>query len=368
VRILAVHEAYVRGGAEHSLADLIAHWPVDSDHWVVLTNSSHPNPSVFREVGAELATLGALPEHEVAAGSKRAISEVESQMRFHSPHCLVLNNGGFPGGNWNFVAMQSAANASRPSIMIVRNVSPTRSLASARENCSRYLNVLVAVTDHLVEAMDARQVAPCKVVRIYNGVPFPTGVGDTRTRLRGILRCAIVGRIEERKGHVNALQAVSQLVQRGVNISLTFMGDADTSYLDCLAGGPDWRIVRPLRWPHTEDLEQLFHDVDVLLVPSIRQESCSRVVLEAAARGIPSIVSTCGGLPELVDSASGWVVPIGDVSGLVDAIAQAARNPLALSQRGDAARARHLRNYTVSEMANSYAKILYGLPGIIGTL
>ena len=367
MRILAVHEAYVRGGAEHSLADLIAHWPVDSDHWVVLTNSSHPNPSVFREAGAELATLAALPKHEVAAISERVIGEVDGHIRFHSPHCLVLNNGGFPGGNWNFVVMQSAAKASRPSIMIVRNVSPTCSLAPVREFCSQYLNVLVAVTDQLVEAVDARQVAPCKVVRIYNGVRSPTGVGGIRNRLQGNLRCAIVGRIEERKGHVIALQAVSQLVQRGFRISLTLIGDAETSYLDYLSTSPDWRVAKPMRLSYTGDVEQLFHNVDLLLVPSITQESCSRVVLEAAARGIPSIVSECGGLPELVDAASGWVVPVGDVSGLVDAIAQAARYPLALSQRGDAARARHLRNHTVSEMVNSYAKLLYGLPGITRT-
>lgn len=48
--------------------------------------------------------------------------------------------------------------------------------------------------------------------------------------------------------------------------------------------------------------EDLFRDIDVLVVPS-RAEGAGIVVMEAAVRGVPVIASTAGGLPEYVPTS-----------------------------------------------------------------
>lgn len=53
------------------------------------------------------------------------------------------------------------------------------------------------------------------------------------------------------------------------------------------------RLIEPV-----ENLDELFRQARVLLVPSVWAEARSRVVLEAMLRGVPVIASNVGGLPE----------------------------------------------------------------------
>ncbi|MBK9942043.1 MAG: amino acid adenylation domain-containing protein [Kouleothrix sp.] len=51
-------------------------------------------------------------------------------------------------------------------------------------------------------------------------------------------------------------------------------------------------------YPQTSDLDQLFAQVRVLLVPSLWGESFGQVVVDAMLRGVPVLASAVGGLPE----------------------------------------------------------------------
>ncbi|MGY1752154.1 glycosyltransferase [Blastococcus sp. SYSU D01042] len=81
--------------------------------------------------------------------------------------------------------------------------------------------------------------------------------------------------------------------------------------------------VRNVLWLDTTvDVRPVYAAADVSVSPS-RSENHG-AALEAGARGIPSIVSDAGGLPETVrEGASGWVVPSDDVSALADALLDA---------------------------------------------
>lgn len=51
-------------------------------------------------------------------------------------------------------------------------------------------------------------------------------------------------------------------------------------------------------WKSTSNLDDLFEDVSILLVPSIWEEGFGMIVIDALARGVPVISSNLGGLPE----------------------------------------------------------------------
>jgi glycosyltransferase involved in cell wall biosynthesis len=58
------------------------------------------------------------------------------------------------------------------------------------------------------------------------------------------------------------------------------------------------------------DIRELFSRIDVLLVPSEVEEAFGRVIIEAAANGIPSIANRIGGIPEALGD-SGILIDCG---------------------------------------------------------
>lgn len=70
----------------------------------------------------------------------------------------------------------------------------------------------------------------------------------------------------------------------------------------------------------TNDVVQMLSALDLIVVPS-HSEASSRVILEAAAVGVPAIGTRIGGIPEMIEEGvTGVLVDLGDVPGLTDAI------------------------------------------------
>jgi glycosyltransferase involved in cell wall biosynthesis len=67
-----------------------------------------------------------------------------------------------------------------------------------------------------------------------------------------------------------------------------------TAELNAIEERPNVRVLEP-----REDVDELFAECRVLLVPSLWAEAGGRCVVEAMARGIPVIASNVGGLPEM---------------------------------------------------------------------
>jgi len=357
MHFLCVHESYERGGAEHSLRDLICSWPAPNHEWTVIVNATHPDPDIFRAAGATVLSLPDMAISDTEQNGEAALNAFRGILAKRHYDALILNNGGFPGGGWNYVAMQTPRTQIPRRIMIVRNVSPIRSLTAARRMCALHLDAVVTVTEDLANAIDPSTIWPCRTVRIYNGVPEPDQDQIGLSRDTPTLRCGVVGRLEERKGQALALGALDIVLARNLEVCLSFFGELDVSYSHLLCDHPLWHAPRVEHHFFGMDHDAIFGSLDVLLVPSLRQESCSRVVLEAAARSIPAIVSTCGGLPELVDSTTGWVVPINDETALAAAIEEAFEFASRI-RRGDAARVRYIERHTATKMAIQYNSML----------
>jgi glycosyltransferase involved in cell wall biosynthesis len=80
--------------------------------------------------------------------------------------------------------------------------------------------------------------------------------------------------------------------------------------------------------------------LDVFVLPSFA-EGTPNGVIEAMAHGVPVIASTVGGIPDIVDAASGILVPPGDAHALAQAMSQLAQDPQRRKQMGQAARDRY---------------------------
>jgi glycosyltransferase involved in cell wall biosynthesis len=151
------------------------------------------------------------------------------------------------------------------------------------------------------------------------------GLGGRRT----VLYC---GKLSLGKGGPVFLQAARDVA-------------ADRSDVTFLVAGPEEPPVVPgadIRWlgrlPH-DDMAALYAAVDFVVVPSVGPEALSRVPLEAAAVGRPTIGARAGGIPEEIDDGrTGLLVARNDVPALAAAIRSLLATDAECTRLGDNAR------------------------------
>jgi len=200
---------------------------------------------------------------------------------------------------------------------------------------------------------------------IYNGVdanvfsPTPDRLAARRSlRLTNdspLLLC--VGSLMPVKGHDFLIDALSTGPAAARPWQLSFVGqDAWEGTIQRLAAQRlPGRTVRFLG--NQPDLLPFYRAADALIAPS-RSEGCSNVLLEAAACGLPTIATTVGGTPEIIDDGhTGWLVPPAQPELLGRAVAECLDNPDMGRRRGLAACAHVSRNFSLERAAASTAAI-----------
>lgn len=164
------------------------------------------------------------------------------------------------------------------------------------------------------------------------------------------LRLIYVGNLLYLKGLQLALPSIAAARQRGVDVSLTIIGDGPYgSTLKQAAArlGIDDVIDFKGKLPHNEVLE-LYRDYDALLFPSFR-DSGGMAVLEAMAAGLPLICLDIGGPSLTVTDQTGIRVAANDpdqvVRDMAAAIERLAHDPEGREQMGQAGHRRALEEY-----------------------
>jgi glycosyltransferase involved in cell wall biosynthesis len=123
------------------------------------------------------------------------------------------------------------------------------------------------------------------------------------------------GRLEAYKGIGVLVEAMEEVwrVYPSVRLTVAGRGPAATEVPD---GDP--RIRRIAGYVSDEDRDRLFAEATLLVAPYL-EASQSGVVSLAVGRGIPTVVSDAGALPDLAVDPS-LVVPVGDARALANAV------------------------------------------------
>ena len=188
---------------------------------------------------------------------------------------------------------------------------------------------------------------------VLNGIPAPGEVLPPRTELDGPLRLLFVGRLSPRKGPQVAVAALQELLGRGVDARLQLLGSVFEGYEwfeaelrrtvedQGLADHVEFLGFRTDVWP---DLSR----ADVVLVPSVAEESFGNTAVEAVLAARPVVVSNSSGLREAVAGyRSAQAVAPGRTTDWADAVQRVADDwPTFLAAAGVDAReaaARHAR-------------------------
>jgi glycosyltransferase involved in cell wall biosynthesis len=192
-----------------------------------------------------------------------------------------------------------------------------------------------------------------KVVHLGNGIDLaafdPSAIDpDERIRIRRELgghdeRIVVgcVARLVREKGIEELVAAFEQLRSEGVPVHLVLIGErsgerdaVDPAVLDRARAAGASLLGR------RDDVPRLLAGMDVHVLPSYR-EGYPRVVMEAAAMGVPSVATDIRGCREaVVDGVTGLLYPRGDVAALTTLLRDLVADPGRRRSLGEEARRR----------------------------
>lgn len=170
-------------------------------------------------------------------------------------------------------------------------------------------------------------------------------------------------RMEELKGPMILMRAFGEVRTAAPNVCIKFAGDgsqrekinAQARSLNVSEQYHHYGV-----YTNPDDRTAFMRDLDVFVLPSFTEGTPNSIV-EAMANGKPIIASAVGGIPDMIDSESGILVPPGDAPALAKAMTFLAQNPQERIRMGHAARERYRRLFSpkavVPLMLETYDRI-----------
>ncbi|HWQ83801.1 MAG TPA: glycosyltransferase family 4 protein [Anaerolineales bacterium] len=170
-------------------------------------------------------------------------------------------------------------------------------------------------------------------------------------------RILSVGRLEWKKGYEFALQAVRELVERGIPCEYRILGGGP--YLPALAYARHQlgleEVVEFLGPQPREQISTGLAWADAFLHAAVSEGFCN-AVLEAQAMQVPVVCSDADGLPEnVLHGVTGFVVPRRDVRALADHLEKLAASPDLRAEMGREGRQRVISHFQLEDQIKRFA-------------
>jgi ADP-heptose:LPS heptosyltransferase/glycosyltransferase involved in cell wall biosynthesis len=172
-----------------------------------------------------------------------------------------------------------------------------------------------------------------------------------------------VGRISPTKGYQYLIDAFRKVVRFKPYLKLKIVGSADknkSGYLDYLK-----TLVTRFSLNYnveftgfSQNIEDVLAGAKILVAPSVIEEAFGRVVIEAAACGVPVIATKVGGFEEIIDDKKdGLLVPPSDVDSLSEAILKLVNDPKIAQKLSTQAREKVSEYYSMDKALDSLGKV-----------
>jgi glycosyltransferase involved in cell wall biosynthesis len=160
-----------------------------------------------------------------------------------------------------------------------------------------------------------------------SGVNVERFTPTRQTRPAAPVRILFAARLLWNKGVQELLDAAEIVSQLAQNIEFVIAGETCPGHPAAVAPSiiAQWQTRNNLQFlGHRNDMADLLHSADIVVLPSYR-EGTPRILLEAAACGLPLIATDVPGCREIVrPGVNGILVPVGDGARLAAAILELA--------------------------------------------
>ncbi len=235
----------------------------------------------------------------------------------------------------------------------------------------RYADAIIAVSQ--ASAAIVRQHVGTKSVDVvYNGIEiddFSMGRDAARSYLleaAGLPADSIVvvnlGVVSPLKNQQATVEIVENLVHRFPGVVLIVVGSLQLfpGYAQHVRDYVNkHRLEQNVRFLDLrDDVPALLQGADIMIHTS-KQDANPRSILEAMAAKLPVVAFDVGGIPEMVvDGKTGYVVPFGDIAGMVESIVKLLEDSTLRERLGLAGRKRVLDSFDAAATARSVNRII----------
>lgn len=144
-----------------------------------------------------------------------------------------------------------------------------------------------------------------------------------------------MGRLGERKGAYDLLNAVEIAVKRNPNIKLFMAGDGEIDKVKALIAEKNLENnIEVMGWVDFAGKLELLKKCATVILPSYN-EGLPMSILEGMAAGKAIISTTVGAIPEVVTTENGILLQPGDVIAIANALVACASDPALLAAMGE---------------------------------
>lgn len=314
-----------------------------TDFWLICPNNQLrlPDNSLCR--GPDRDSVNCM-KHAVSNNQPRQVAWVFNRLPYRVVAAMIegINRGAF-SGSW-FSPQVSAL---------------SRRAGFLKERMNR-LDRVIMPSRLMQEMLVTNGLSPDKAVLSRFGIR-PTKPEAHNPDAEGRLRIGFIGGLSEHKGAHLLISAFRRLPDT-VRLALKIYGRTDLNprYHERLLrlAGDDRRIRFCGTFPN-EQIDRIFAELDVLVVPSVWYENTPLVIYSAQAAGCPVVATNLGGMAEVVKHGkNGLLFESGDIAGLAMAIGRLANDrPLLRQLAANAIRPKTISDY-VTEVEFIYDGIL----------
>lgn len=243
---------------------------------------------------------------------------------------------------------------------------------SSESQLDRYFRLMERFSHPLVDAwitnskiakttlVSLCQINPKRVSVVYNGLnTTPSDPMELGERTMEVLT---VANLNPRKGHLEYLATVKDVVKVIPNVKFVFVGRDDM-------GGQIQSAIKECELSDhvycvgfQPDISKWLKRARLMVLPSLWNEGCPTSIMEGFTYGLPIVAYAIDGIPELINNnVDGHLVTPGQSHKLTDAILDILQNPANGQEMGNAGREKVLKTFSTEKCANDHAQIFLKL-------
>jgi glycosyltransferase involved in cell wall biosynthesis len=220
--------------------------------------------------------------------------------------------------------------------------------------CDKVIVVSKSVYEHWQKKVPAE-----KLILVYNGFDYSLFKRNQSTLKKELsigletIIIGTIGRIHYWKGQDYFLEIAGYLSKKYPNIEFLIVGDAFEGYEYLYGKLTDLTKKLLLQdkvhlLGYRNDMANIYHSIDIFVLPSVLPDPFPTVILEAMASGIPVVATRQGGAIEMVeDNQTGILVPIHEPEKAALLMEKLIENKELRTQMGIRGKERLLRDFSL---------------------
>lgn len=219
----------------------------------------------------------------------------------------------------------------------------------------------IGVSKFICNRLAEKGISQNSLFLIYNAYQDLPNQAITPLQAGDNILLGFAGQISARKGIEYLLEALG-IIKNDIPFHCLIAGRGDQTYVaflqkKCINLGID----RQITWlGYLKNMDVFYRKIQLCIVPSTVHESFGRIPMEAGLYAVPSIVTNCGGLPEIVlDSETGYLVPSRSPEAIAEKIAAFYKQPGALQAMGIQARADYRKRFSLDRQVGAFTQVIH---------